>query len=167
MLIAGIDPGKKHLGFCIFDTVAHRIEKWELLHVDDTSPRTLIDSIAHIFDDLSMCQCVRIERQPPQNTSMCRVQHFLQMYLELVYPECEVTIVQASRRTRFLKSVATNCPVKMLFDTYTQRKKSSVTYVDHLLSNGEVQCGDDLRSRFSEAEKRDDFAEALLLAFAS
>jgi len=167
MLIAGIDPGKKHLGFCIFDTVTNRIEKWELLHVDETSPRTLVASIRDVFEDVARCHRVYIERQPPQNTSMCRVQHYLQMYLELKCPMCEVFIVQASKRTRFLKAAAASCPTKLLFDTYHQRKKSSVAYVDHLLANGDVQCSDDLRSRFSSAEKRDDFAEALLLAFAA
>lgn len=167
MLIAGIDPGRKNLGLCVYDTTRGRVVHWELLNVDDLSARTFAQSVRGVFvaRDIGACQHVYIERQPPQNASMCRVQHYLQMYIELTYPACDVHIVQAAKRTRYLKANASQGPKKLLFDTYHQRKKSSVAFVDHLLSECETLCDDPIRSRFATATKRDDYAEAFLLSY--
>jgi len=167
MLIAGIDPGRKHLGLCVYDTTRGCVVHWELLQVEDVSAQAFVESVQCIFDarDLGECVSVYIERQPPQNASMCRVQHYLQMYFCLRHPSCRVYTVQAAKRTRYLKSMASRVPRKLLFDTYAQRKKSSITFVDHLLEECETLCDESLRSRFATATKRDDFAEAFLLSY--
>jgi hypothetical protein len=166
MLIAGIDPGKKHLAVCVVDTTDNRIVQWQLLNVDDTSAGAFVRSIRGAVEgEVVKCRRVYIERQPPLNSSMCRVQYFLQMYLEMRVPACEVVIVQAAKRTRYLKARAPEFPGKMmLFDTYAQRKKSSVAFVDHVLATGDTSCDETIRSRFTTAVKRDDYAESFLLA---
>jgi hypothetical protein len=167
VLICGIDPGKHHLGLCVYDDEQRVILDWEVIRVDDSSASSFVRSVEKTFQacHLHHCSNVYIERQPPQNSSMCRVQHYLQMYLELRMPMCEVSIIQAAKRTRFLKSIASSYPGTLLFDTYAQRKRSSVNFVQHILKTQTTTCSEDIRSRFESATKRDDFAESFLLAY--
>lgn len=160
MRLAGIDPGRRHLGVCIIecsDDCHMRITKWTVCEVDDSSPRAFLETASDILEALIGVDRIYIERQPPKNSSMCRVQQYLQMYLEIKTPHSHVSIVQAAKRTKFLKTHAPH----LAYDTYYQRKKSSVTFVESVLESSDQP----LTSRFTHAAKRDDYAESFLLVY--
>lgn len=162
MITLGIDPGKHHIGMCLYDTCPCRILNWGLYSVDDTSVRSFLDtfriSITDILGDTTP-DTVAIERQPPKNASMTRISHYMQVYLALSYSEAEILLVPPSRRIRYLRHASSG----LMFDTYAQRKKSSVEFVSRWIETNESSW----KAWFHDQSKKDDCAESFLLCLST
>jgi hypothetical protein len=155
----GIDPGKHHVGMCLYDPDATCILSWDCVTIDDTTVSRFIETfracLENIVGDGPAPTRISIERQPPKNTTMCRISHYMHMYLALTYPDAEIRIVPPTRRLKYMKLEHPDLP----FDTYTQRKKSSIRCVEAWLETTKSTWN----GWFHDQTKRDDCAESFLL----
>jgi len=161
-MILGIDPGKNHLGMCLYDPSSKRIISWGLYNIDDTCVENFIDSFRDrvssvLKDDIPRLIC--IERQPPKNSSMCRLSHYMHVYMVMTYPGVPVTLVPPSKRISYIRRTFPEVPCT----SYIQRKKASVEYVRIWLENTTSEW----ISWFDDQSKQDDCAESFLLCFVS
>lgn len=159
MIHLGIDPGKHHVGMCLYNESTQTILEWKCHTVDDSTVSTFITSFQtcmhDILNDHGEPGVVSIERQPPKNGSMCRISHYMHMYLALTYPDATIRIIPPTRRIKKLRLERPD----LGFDTYTQRKKSSIQFVkDWLKTTDSIWYG-----WFCEQQKQDDCAESFLL----
>lgn len=157
-LVLGIDPGKHHAGICLFDSDSTRIVSWGLYAIDDASVESCLESCRSCFQDVlgdDPPTSIAIERQPPQNRNMCRISHFVQMYLAITYPGVPIRVVSPGRRLAYLRQTRPDLDLQ----TYARRKKSSIAYVAWWLEN----TASDWISWFAAQPKQDDCAESLLL----
>lgn len=160
--ILGIDPGKHHTGVCVFDGDSKRIMSWGTYAIDDTTIDTCIESCRSMFGDSlgnDPPSSIVIERQPPKNGAMCRISYYLHMYLALTYPGVSIRMVPPTRRIKYVREARSD----LLFDTYAQRKKSSIAYVASWLKS----TGSDWITWFESQKKQDDCAESFLLCLLS
>ena len=163
MLHLGIDPGKNHVGMCLYDESSHTIIEWACHRIDDSTVSTFITSFRSCLNNIlntivnSTCDLgkVSIERQPPKNGSMCRISHYMHMYLALTYPDATIRLVPPTRRIKKLRLERPD----LGFDTYTQRKKSSIQFVKEWLET----TNSSWNRWFCEQQKQDDCAESFLL----
>jgi len=163
MSILGIDPGRHHVGMCLYDSSSNRILEWGLYTVDDTSVRTFLETFKACIDDIlgdHTPQTVIIERQPPKNTSMARISHYMHVYLAMSYRDAVIKLVPPSSRIRYLRKSAFQ---GLLFDTYTQRKKSSIAFVYQWLETHDSSW----KVWFHDQSKQDDCAESFLLCIST
>lgn len=163
MLIAGIDPGRQHMGICVLEATSGEIVYWNVVSVDEKTSETFIDTFDPIFMEshIDECDCIYIERQPPKNSDMCKIQHYLEMFLALRVPRAHIQLVQPAKRVKFLRDAAGVRGLHLSFDTYAQRKKSSIAYVEHVLG----ECGSTpMIETFMTSSKKDDYAEAYILS---
>lgn len=162
MSILGIDPGKHHIGMCLYNPSTRRIINWGLYKVDDTSVRSFLETfkecIMNIIGD-EVPDTIVIERQPPKNASMSRISHYMHVYLAMSYPHTEISVVPPSRRIRYLR----NASPGLLFDTYSQRKKSSVEFVSQWVESHNSSW----KEWFHDQSKKDDCAESFLLCIST
>jgi hypothetical protein len=158
----GIDPGKQHVGMCLYDPSSDRILEWRCSTIDDSTIQSFIttfrECLSEILNDTTTLETVSIERQPPKNSSMCRISHYMHMYIALTYPDTEIRIIPPTRR---IKKIRIERP-DLGFDTYTQRKKSSIQYVSEWLDNTQSSW----KEWFMQQTKKDDCAESFLLCLA-
>jgi hypothetical protein len=158
----GIDPGKQHVGLCLYDPSSYRILEWGCLTIDDSTIESFITSfrkcLSEILNDTTTLETVSIERQPPKNSSMCRISHYMHMYIALTYPDTKIRIIPPTRR---IKKIRIERP-DLGFDTYTQRKKSSIRYVSEWLDSTQSSW----KEWFDQQTKKDDCAESFLLCLA-
>ena len=157
-MILGIDPGKNHLGMCLYDPSSTRIVSWGLYTIDDMCVESFIDSFrdrvssaleSHI--PTSIC----IERQPPKNGSMCRLMHYMHVFFVMTYPGIPVTLIPPTKRIAYVRRALPDIPCT----NYGQRKKASVAYVRQWLEN----TASEWISWFDAQSKQDDCAESFLL----
>lgn len=80
------------------------------------------------------------------------------MYIALTYPDTEIRIIPPTRR---IKKIRIERP-DLGFDTYTQRKKSSIRYVSEWLDKTQSSW----KEWFDQQTKKDDCAESFLLCLA-
>lgn len=158
-MILGIDPGKHHTGMCLYDPTTETILSWGLYAIDDITVETFIKSfrsiLESVFEGRTGLDTVYIERQPPKNTSMCKICHYMHMYLAMMYPNVSIVLVPPARRINYLRKASPDLP----FDTYSQRKKSSIQYVSAWLKEHNSSWA----GWFHDQSKQDDCAESFLL----
>ena len=158
----GIDPGKHHVGMCLYDPNSERIIEWTCSTIDDSTIQSFITTFRQCLSDMLEDTCtldtVSIERQPPKNASMCRISHYMHMYIALTYPKTDIRIVPPTRR---IKKIRIERP-DLGFDTYAQRKKASIQYVSEWLESTQSTW----TAWFNEQDKKDDCAESFLLCLA-
>lgn len=160
--VLGIDPGKHHAGVCVFDTESNRIVSWGMYAIDDTTIDACIEScrsLCHEALGSDPPSSIMIERQPPKNGTMCRISHYLQMYLALAYPGIPISMVPPTRRIKYVRDTRPDLP----FETYAQRKKSSIAFVASWLES----TGSEWIAWFGSQKKQDDCAESFLLCLLS
>lgn len=159
--ILGIDPGLKNLGLCLLRPgnvpAEDQIVFWKSCEVSSNAA-ALVHDLDRILKDMRMTQIV-IEKQPPKNPSMKRLENFLEMYFAVrMVP---VSVTHARNKLAF----ASTTPYwgKNSTLTYAARKKAAIDVVGKYLAASDIIAEDHKRA-FAESKKRDDLADALLTA---
>tara|TARA_B100001142_G_scaffold299169_1_gene322904 strand:+ start:545 stop:1030 length:486 start_codon:yes stop_codon:yes gene_type:complete len=157
MEIIAIDPGRKNLGLAVVVPGVSgevNIARWETV---DLVPSVAKPPIARVVSaatafvsglDTSRVYEVRIEQQPNQNICMKVLSHVLQALFESL---------PAAPAVRIISPKAYKTPGM----TYARRKKDSVARVCTMLQGPGLEVW---RAHFASHAKKDDLADALLLA---
>ena len=158
--VLSIDVGRKNLGLCVVqpgdDPTRDRIKHWAVIACEP-SPAGIRDALAPLDWALQANEVV-IERQPPRNATMSRLQHYLEMYFAMHAKD--VVVQDAKHKLAFAASTPW-WPAQPLDNwTYHTRKKVSVTtaqgFVNATTQDPAVVAG------FLAAKKKDDYADSLL-----
>lgn len=155
MIITSFDVGIKNLAYCVIDTEAHRIIKWNLLCVNDRNPCA---SLAKVLDNeaLPPCDLVLIERQPGRNKSMLRMEAYIHMHCVARGLGSRVALYNAVHK---LKDTGQENKGR---DMYRARKKASVSLTQqYLLDHPQAP---EIQALFTSCKKKDDLADSLLQA---
>lgn len=161
MLVLGIDVGTKNLGMCVVRTGTDfpRILHWGVVCLKGPTPQCITEAL-HNVPLVSVDRCV-IERQPVKNPTMCRMQHYLEMYWTT--RNVDVTVQDARAKLTYAMGT-TWWRAENDVSTYYQRKRSAVDVVGAFLRDTEQD--DPTRDIFHSAKKKDDLADSLLHALA-
>ena len=149
MFIIGIDPGVHNLAVAVLHAEDLSIVEWRLVDLVRKKKPAIgeitLAATAFVREFVSDkgAMAVRIEQQPVNNTAMKVLSHVLQA-LFLTKTD-DVTLVNPKT-------------YKLAGGTYPQRKRDSVRRVGELVAGGPWQ------SVFDTSPKKDDLADALLLA---
>lgn len=171
MRVLSIDPGRKNFGAALIhvpddatNCLEDRIISWHLLELPE-SPPELVHMLNDLFPDTSQFDVVVIERQPPKNMRMQRLQHHLEMYF--VMREKPVEFIDARRKLMFAETTEWwrgGTGAKHI-KSYIRRKKLAVGVIQRYLETRPDHFADAL-SLFRRAKKQDDYADCLLQALA-
>ncbi len=163
-MIVSIDVGRKNLALC---GLAHGgcrsgkedvIRQWTVTACDPTPA-----GIAAVLQGLAWClDCteVVVERQPPKNPTMCRLQHYIEMFFAMHGKP--VTVQDAKHKLAFAASTAWWPEDQATSWTYHARKKLAVATAAGFLE-GTPQPSE-LKDLFRQSRKKDDLADSLLQA---
>lgn len=159
-VILGIDPGVHNLGVCLVEatTCPNRIVSWGVYTIDDSTAHTFLRTFHASLEsclETRLPTIIRIERQPTKNVRLLKIMHYIQIACAREYPDARLDVVPPSRRLKYLRQHRPDLP----YDTYHQRKKSSILYVQAWLETTQSEWN----VWFSEQTKKDDAAEGLLL----
>lgn len=156
MKVLSIDPGAKNLALCLLDSETLHVHDWCVLNLNATT-----DATPAAFHDLLRTkipytpEAVVVERQPPKNMAMKRIEHWLEFYFR------DVPIYKSQSAARKLVWAAKHAAAEHAAalqesqhctNRYYRRKKMSVAIVERLLE-GPI-----------ENKKKDDLADAYLQA---
>jgi hypothetical protein len=177
--VLGIDPGRDNLALCPVDVTpddgSFRIRRWTVTRAA-SDPRGL----KRAMDDLDLrswlegVEVAAIERQPPKNPSIQRIQHYLEMCCA-VYSSADTDAATAAATD----VVVLDPKLKLAWAlsspwfparavpswTYRERKKLAVETVRAVLELTDQD--DSVRETFERSKKKDDLADAFLLAMAA
>lgn len=153
--VIAIDVGVKNLGICVFDFRKAKVVEWDVVNLvpngrylpsqNVTYVRAFVRKFALYFDD---CFQVIVERQ--MRVNMRIIESVLQA---MYYDTC---IVVSPRAVKLHYDLSTN--------NYRTNKQKAVQWVEQfLMRNGRVFEADLGERRFSNASKKDDLADSLLL----
>lgn len=153
MKVLSIDPGARNLALCLLDSETLVVHDWCTLDFPDATPATFFDvmntKVPYVPD------MVVVERQPPKNMAMKRIEHWLELFYK------DVPVYRNMQAARKLVWAAKHAPaeyaaaaqeVEHCTNKYYRRKKLSVAIVERLL-----ECP-------IESKKKDDMADAYLQA---
>lgn len=150
MRILSLDPGQRHLALCIIESTTRQIDLWTLVKLDTLTPMDVKEHLDAILEPHTYA-IVLIERQPPRNHSMTKLECWLHMYF--VMSGHPVRLVHASNKIGYEKG-----------RTYYQRKKASVaTLREYMETHPQSSKMCDV---FENAPKKDDLADCVLQALA-
>lgn len=167
MSILSIDPGRKNLGLCILDpgtdptgrddTITH----WAVVETPLDAPG-LIDMMRAEVQGKSFGRVV-IERQPPKNNGMKKLEHHLEMYFATL--GIPVTVVDARMKLLFAETTPHwKGPAEGVktIKSYVRRKKLAIGVVTRYLEDSpqNTECA----KLFRAAKKQDDYADSFLQA---
>lgn len=164
-LVLSVDVGRKNLALCVLragedvrganDTIVH----WAVVSCEPTP-----NGIAGAMDALDLTGVTEavIERQPPRNPTMCRLQHYIEMFCAL--RGLRVVVQDAKHKLAFAASTPWWPPGDLASWTYHTRKKVSVQTTTAFL--GAAPQRPDLTAQFLQSRKKDDFADSLLQGMA-
>lgn len=173
MRVLSVDPGRKNLGFCVINVddadrsgMHDVIEFWTVIETS-THVVGLKRTLDDLLRDVAYDEVV-IERQPPKNSTMKRFEHLFEMYFTTL--EKPVTVVDARHKLTFASSTP-NWPGGARDESvngkgswsYVRRKKISVSTVTTFLE-ATTERHESFRDVFHRAQKKDDYADALLQA---
>lgn len=154
MTTLGIDVGKKNLGLCLVHKKA--IVDWAVMSFRGPTAKDVFAGItgSPIFKQ-AIGRCV-IEKQPPKNPTMCRIQHYLEFWC--ASQGIPVKVQDARVKLSYARGLPT-WDHRFDTSTYYQRKRTAIKVVEGLL--------DDKWLRFYRTHaKRDDLADSFLHALA-
>jgi hypothetical protein len=160
--ILSIDVGRKNLALCLLragdcpkGTRDHIVE-WIVTTCDPTPA-----GMAVALNKLPWCvQCseVVVERQPPRNPTMTRLQHYVEMYF--VLRDKAVTVQDAKHKLAFAAGTPWwEADPEAGWSYHTRKKLSVVTARNFLGGTRQDATWVDL---FAASTKKDDLADALL-----
>jgi hypothetical protein len=162
--VLSIDPGTKHLSLCILER-GGRIAYWNTLELGGQTGRAqdVIDALRQTPGEISY-DTVLIERQPPRNIRMKKMESMLEMYF--VMSGKAVSVVDSKRKLRYASETPYWQNLGDISTTYTLRKKQAVATVEAFLGQTNISSSHDSESltKFYAAKKKDDFADCLLQA---
>jgi hypothetical protein len=163
--VLSVDVGRKNLAFCVLqagedargahDTIVH----WAVVSCEPTPDG--IGGAVGALDLTGVTEAV-IERQPPRNPTMCRLQHYIEMCCAL--RGLRVVVQDAKHKLAFAASTPWWPTGDLASWTYHMRKKVSVQTTTAFLAA--VPQRPDLTTQFLQSRKKDDFADSLLQGMA-
>lgn len=170
-LIVSFDVGRKNLAVCCLrlgPTVEEdSIVGWKVMTAEP-SAEGMVKALRGSAVDawLGRCSRVVIERQPPRNATMSRLQHYLELYSSMF--NVPVYVQDAKHKLSFAASTPYWPDREIGSWTYHQRKKLSVETVQNYLKREDVSRSHDgdALAAFHACKKKDDFADCLLQAMA-
>ncbi len=168
MRVLAIDVGKHNLALCVVDTDALAagapgIVAWTVADVREADCAHLLDALRALDRDGGLrADQVAVERQPPQNPSMCRLQHYIEAYF--VMRGTPVYIQDAKHKLAFAAATRWWPHDDVSGWSYTIRKRAAVKTVRAYLEGAEGAEG--WLRHFEAARKKDDLADSLLHALA-
>lgn len=167
MRILSVDPGRKNLCLCIVDInetetngVSDVILFWNLSEIP-THVKSLRDALDALLADVAYDEVV-IERQPPRNSTMKRLEHLFEMYFAV--HDKPVCVFDPRHKLAFAaKTPFWEAHVSPTYTSYAQRKKLSVGVVTRFLEATKEQNAS-FHGLFTKAKKKDDYSDSLLQA---
>lgn len=157
MRVLAIDVGTKNLGVC---AVQHeKILAWDVLTLRGGQAAQVHQSLQEshaLFEAVDRCV---IEKQPPRNPTMCRIQHYLEFWCAT--KNIPVTIQDARAKLRYAESTQFWAHDDDT-STYHRRKKAAVAVVGRLLDATDQPP--EAKRVFRASKKKDDLADSLLHA---
>lgn len=162
MLILSIDVGRKNLALCALepgDQPADDRIRWWTVTACDPSPAGLKDCL-DALPWLAECDEVVIERQPPKNPTMSRLQHYLEMHF--CWMGKPVVVQDAKHKLAYAASTPWWPSDKVESWTYHARKKLAVATMANYL--GDTPQAQEFQDLFRGSKKADDLADSALQA---
>lgn len=147
--VLGVDVGKTNLGLCLLQN--SRVLDWQVCSLKGSQAPQVLESLSAIpvFEQADICV---IEKQPPKNPTMTRIQHYLEMYCALRGVPAKVQDARMKLAGVYDKDLS----------TYTKRKKAAVEKVREFLQASEQEAR--FKELFAAQKKKDDLADAFLHA---
>lgn len=184
MALIAFDVGVKNLSYCVLDDSS--VISWNIINVSDgideksskdfhTIAEALFSKLDSHFSDVDVSHVV-IENQPVyKNPTMKSIQMMLYSFFAMRNLKREhnikLSFIAASTKVKYAERVLKeNCPddlneLKKTKNKYAYNKKSAVHCVKLMIeSSSEIHFDDHLVTRFSDSKKKDDLADAFLLA---
>lgn len=158
--VVSIDVGRKNLALCLVrageEPSADRVEQWTVTACEPSSAgmRDALESLAWATE----CDEVVIERQPPSNPTMCRLQHYIEMFYAM--HRKPVTVQDAKHKLAYAASTPWWPPGAVEGWNYRIRKKLSVAVAAAFVAATAQDQG--VAAAFQGSAKKDDFADSLL-----
>lgn len=170
MKVLSIDPGRKNFGVAIVDIPNQEdyqqnvVSFWNVSELPE-SPMDLVKALDDMFPTLHDIDVAVIERQPPKNYRMQRLQHHLEMYfvmrrLPVDFIDARIKLIYAET-TPYWRGTTGAKNIK----SYVRRKKLAVGVIQRYLEERPDHHADALYI-FRRAKKQDDYADCLLQALA-
>lgn len=161
--VLSIDVGRKNLALCAVLPGAAGVVEDKVLHWAVIACEPTAAGICGAVDSLPWAlgpAVVVIERQPPRNATMSRLQHYLEMYFAM---HSKTVVVQDAKHKLAFAASTPWWPSQPLDSwTYHMRKKVSVStalgFVQGTAQDPAVVAD------FLAAKKKDDYADSLLQA---
>lgn len=168
MRVLSVDPGRKNLGLCVLaadladPTGAHDLIEYWTVREAPADAHGLKRALTDMLDGVAYDEVV-IERQPPRNPSMKRLEHLFEMYFAMLNKP--VRVFDARNKLAFAMRTPhwATAGRGVVWSNYGHRKKLAVTIVAAFLeASGAHNTA--FQSMFKTAKKKDDFSDALLQA---
>lgn len=171
--VLGIDVGEKHMGVCLLrpgraaDGSQDAIEHWEVREIASESARSVarsLEPLASMARDLAARDegvTAVIERQPPKNQKMRRLQHYVEMAMTLADDRVEVVVQDPGHKLQYAATTPAWPSEPPASWTYAARKKLAVQTATAMVAGREEWA-----ARLAASRKKDDMADALLHAMA-
>lgn len=163
-MIVSIDVGRKNLAVCALDAGGCRSGRDDVIrHWTVTSCEPTPAGLASALRDLPWClTCSEavVERQPPKNATMSRLQHYIEMYFAM--HDKPITVLDAKHKLAFAASTEWWPADQATSWTYHARKKLAVGTVTSFLKG--TPQSTEFREVFGGSKKKDDLADCLLQA---
>lgn len=163
-MIASIDVGRKNLAVCALDPGECRsgrddvIRHWTVTTCDPTA-RGMFEALRDLPWVLDSREVV-VERQPPKNPTMTRLQHYIEMYF--AGHGRPVTVQDAKHKLAWAASTAWWPADQATSWSYHARKKLSVLTTKGFLEACPQPPG--VLETFEASKKKDDLADSFLQA---
>lgn len=166
--VLSIDVGRKNLALCAVEPgdepATDRIVAWSVISCEPTAAGIagavdgLATTDARWAVALGECVDVVIERQPPRNATMSRLQHYLEMYFAM--NNKRVIVQDAKHKLAYAASTPWWPAGDLESWTYYLRKKLSVQTTTSFLAA--TNQDPELATAFEGSKKKDDYADSLL-----
>lgn len=159
--VLSVDVGRDNLALCLVrpapDPEDDEILKWEVTACEPT-PAGMHACLSRFCADAGLTGDAEIvvERQPPKNPTMTRLQHYIEMY----FWDRAVHVQDPKHKLSFAASTP-HYPAEVPNWTYHTRKKVSVQTVRSRLLDARWHPW---RQTFDAAKKKDDLADSFLQA---
>lgn len=165
--VLGIDVGAKNLGLCLLERTG-KILFWDVVTLRNMKKMPCAVDVYNALRGIQAFEdadTVVIERQPPSNPGMCKIQHYLEYHCATL--DKPVRVQDAKVKLGYAMTMPW-WPEDGDTSSYYRRKKTAVKAVENYLKWSDTSCPDQQTiQRFHGSTKKDDFADSLLHALAS